>query len=105
MGFFTCLWLICLIILPLLPFLCCWACSNQAKLIKALKKSVEQAKAIVKEKDPEFTGKGLTWVVPAYFPQWIELLTNRPGQIPNRPHQLFISSEKNTSVETLSQGS
>jgi len=70
---FWCIYIICMLLLPLMFVFICWLHAAQGKARYEMKSVAERARAIMIEKNPVFRNAGLMWNAPKHFPQWIEL--------------------------------
>lgn len=75
-------WLIPIIVIlmPLLLIYAFYECFTESCRRKAEIEMKKKVRAILKEKGSHFTQRGLRWVVPARFPDWIELWTGEEAK-------------------------
>ena len=63
-------------ILPLILIIVCYLSAAQKNVLKDLDEAIQTAKEFIRMNNSHFTNRGLRWVAPYNFPQWIELETN-----------------------------
>jgi len=103
---FQCFAIICALILPLYFVLICYICHIQGKAVRMNKETREKIQEIAREHNQYIAGRGLTWVVPAQCPRWVELwIADVPQQYQAMPMPIPMMPQQGIPTKVYPQPS